>query len=276
VLESLVKAGAMDGLGPNRATVHGAIDAAMDAGQRALRDRESGQVALFGGDEGDDSDTPLIARPEWPDRELLGYEKATLGFYLAGHPLQEHVERIRGLVSHTSASLKAMDKPGKVTMAGIVTALKNRRTRKGDTMALLKLEDLEGSVEVIIFPEAYGRHKSLLEEDAAVLMTGNVEIAEEQRRLMADSVLALDQAEEKRAREVVIRVPEGELEAETVSRVRDLLREAPGPCPVFLEVTRPAAFRATVRVSNDLKVSPSRDLTQALEGVLGKGAVRFR
>ena len=61
-----------------------------------------------------------------------------------------------------------------------------------------------------------------------------------------------------------------------MSRVRDLLRERPGPCPVFLEVTRPSAFRATVRVSNDLKVSPSRDLTEALESVLGKGAVRFR
>ncbi len=276
VLESLVKAGAMDRLGPNRATVYAAIDGAMEAGQRALRDRETGQADLFGGSGRDEGDAPLEPRPDWPDKERLAYEKGTLGFYLAGHPLQEHVERIRGLVSHTTSSLKKVDKPAKVTMAGIVTALKKRRTRRGDTMAVLKLEDLEGSVEVIVFPEAYGRHGSLLKEDAAILLTGNVEIADEQRRLIADAVLALDEAEEKRAREVVICVPPGDLEEETVSRVRDLLRERPGPCPVFIEVTRPRSFRATLRVSSALKVSPSRVLTLALEGVLGKGAVRFR
>jgi len=276
VLESLVKAGAMDRLGPNRATVYASIDAAMEAGQRALRDRESGQAPLFGRAGSDDSDTPLVARPEWPDKELLANEKETLGFYLAGHPLQEHAERIRGLVSHTTATLRAIDKPAKVTMAGIVTALKKRRTKRGDMMALLTLEDLDGAIEVIVFPEAFGRYKGLLEEDAAILLTGNVEIAEEQRRLIADSVLSLDEAEEKRAREVVIRVPPGDLEAETVSRVRDLLRERPGPCPVFLEVTRPKAFRATVRVCDGLKVAPSSDLTRALEDVLGKGTVRFR
>ena len=96
------------------------------------------------------------------------------------------------------------------------------------------------------------------------------------RRLIADVILPLDQAEEKRAHEVVIALSTPGLERETVERVRDLLKERPGPCPVYLEVLQPRAFRATVRAGSALKVSPSRDLTIALEGILGKGAVRFR
>jgi DNA polymerase-3 subunit alpha len=276
VLEALVKAGAMDRLGPNRATMHAAIDAAMESGQRALRDRESGQGGLFGGRDDAPEETALRPRPEWADRELLGYEKETLGFYLAGHPLQEYVERIKGLTSHTTATLKETTRTCRVTMAGLVAALKRRRTRKGDDMAVFRLEDLEGSVEAIAFPESYERYRILLENDSAILVTGNLEIADEQRRIIIESVMPLDGAEEKKAREIIITLPAGELEGDAVARVRDLLKERPGPCPVFLEVTRPRAFRATVRASNGLKVAPSRDLTMALEGVLGKGAVRFR
>ena len=143
-------------------------------------------------------------------------------------------------------------------------------------MAVFNLEDMEGVVEVVVFPETYGRTRSLLVEDAAILMTGHLEITDEQRRLLAESILPLDEAEEKLAREVVIALPEPVFDAASAERVKQLLRERPGPCPVYIEVTRPEAFRATVRASDALKVSPSRDLALALEGILGKGAVRFR
>jgi DNA polymerase-3 subunit alpha len=142
-------------------------------------------------------------------------------------------------------------------------------------MAVFHLEDLEGAVEVIVFPETYGHHKGLLQDDAALMVTGNVEIAEEQRRIIAESLLPLDRAEEK-AREVVIAVPPAGLADSEVGKMRDLLKGRPGPCPVYLEVTEPRSFRATLKAGNALKVSPSRDLTLALEDLLGKGTVRFR
>jgi DNA polymerase-3 subunit alpha len=212
---------------------------------------------------------------EWSDRELLAGEKEVLGFYMGGHPFKEYAARMRGLVTHTTSSLKEIARPRKVAVAGIVSALKRRKTRRGDMMAVFRLDDLEGSLEVIAFPDTYARHRSLLEEDAALLVQGNVEVADDQRRLIAESFLHLDQAEEK-AKEIVIAIPESGLGGGAVEKVRDLLRERPGPCPVFLEVTQPQGFRATLRAGNALKVSPSRDLTLALEGLLGKGAVRFR
>ncbi len=277
VLESLVKAGAFDRLGPNRAALCASIDSAIDWAQKAIRDRETGQTGLFAGSPDGAAGAPAPRPiPEWPDRERLAHEKETLGFYMTGHPLRDYADRIRGLVTHTTASLRDIQQPRQAILAGIVSALKRRRTRKGDLMAVFNLEDLEGTVEVVVFPEAHSRHRSLLEEDAALLLTGTVEIAEDQRRLIADSILPLDEAEEKKAREVVIVLNAPALEPTTVDRVRDLLRERPGPCPVYLEVTQPRAFRATLKAGNALKVSPSRDLALALEGLLGKGTVRFR
>ena len=277
VLESLVKAGAFDGLGTCcRASLHAGVDAAMEAAQKARTDRESGQAALFGGPRGAVADPPLPEVREWPKAELLAYEKETLGFYLSGHPLQDEAPRIRGLVSHTTTGLGEIRQPCKATLAGIVSALKRRRTKKGDAMAVFNLADLDGAVEVIVFPETYSKHRSVIEEDAALLVTGTVEIDEDRRRIIAEAVLPLDQAEEKKAREVVLRVPAGDLEPKVMERVKALLRDRPGPCPVYVEVTRPSAFRATLRAAGALKVSPSRDLTLALEGLLGKGAVRFR
>ena len=215
-------------------------------------------------------------RPEWPEKDLLGYEKETLGFYMSGHPLKDYVQRLKGLVSHTTTSVREIQQPRQATLAGIVSALKRRRTRKGDLMAVFNLEDLEGSIEVVVFPDAHARHRSLVEDDIPLLVTGTVEIAEDQRRLIAESLLSLDDAEEKKAREVVIVLSTPDLERGTVERVRDLLRERPGPCPVYLELIEPRSFRATLRAGSALKVSPSRGLTLALEGLLGKGAVRFR
>jgi len=141
---------------------------------------------------------------------------------------------------------------------------------------VFNLADLEGSVEVIVFPDAFARQRSLVEEDAALLVTGTIEVDEDRRRLIAETLLPLQQAEEKKAREVVLSLPEEGLEPGAAERLRTLLSDSPGPCPVFLEVTRPEGFRATLKAAGALKVAPNRDLTLALEGVLGKGSVRFR
>jgi DNA polymerase-3 subunit alpha len=274
-LESLIKAGALDGLGPTRSTLCAAVDTAIDASQKATRDRESGQAGLFGGSHDTAHTAGPMPLPEWPEKELLAYEKETLGFYMAGHPFREYATRIGGLVTHTSLTLKEVHKPRKATMAGIVSSLKRRKTRRGDMMAVMNLEDLEGAVEIVVFPDLYARCKSLLADEAALLVTGNVELAEDQRRLIAESFLPLDQAED-RVKEIVISIPTAGLEETAVGRVRDLLRDRPGPCPVYLEVTEPSGFRATLKASQALKVSPSPDLTLALEQLLGKGTVRFR
>jgi DNA polymerase-3 subunit alpha len=194
---------------------------------------------------------------------------------MAGHPFNEYAARLAGLVTHTTGSLKEVSRPGRATIAGIVSALKRRKTRRGDAMAVFNLEDLQGSVEVVVFPEAYARQRGLIEDEAALLVTGNVEIAEEQRRLIAETFLPLERVEE-RAKEIVIAIPASGLQESEVGRVRDLLRERPGPCQVYLEVTQPNGFRATLKAGAALKVSPSRDLAVALEDLLGKGAVRFR
>jgi DNA polymerase-3 subunit alpha len=277
VVESLIKAGALDGLGPSRAALFAGVDRAMDSAQKAKSDRESGQGGLFGGGGAAQVDEEAFgATEEWPRAQVLAGEKETLGFYLSGHPLQDEAPRFRGLVSHTTTSLLDVQRPGPATLAGLVSALKKRRTKKGDAMAVFNLADLEGSVEVIVFPEAFARQRSLLEEDAALLVTGTVEVDEDRRRVIAETLLPLQQAEEKKAREVVLSLPDEGLEPGVAERLRTLLSDRPGPCPVFLEVTRPEGFRATLKAAGALKVSPSRDLTLALEDVLGKGSVRFR
>ena len=180
VMESLVKSGAMDSLGWRRSQCMAMIDAAIEYGQKVRRDRETGQKGC----------SPLWERrrrpgpeppdiPEWPPEEMLAAEKETLGFYVSGHPLDRFAEELAQFSKKPLAEFIAEGKAVECQVAGIVTELRERRTRKGDLMANFTLEDLSGSVETIVFPNAYQKFTAFLRSDLPILVTGRFEFEEE-------------------------------------------------------------------------------------------------
>ena len=277
VLESFVKSGCFDSLDPRRSALFGAIDRAVETGNKRQREREQGQSSLFGGLGSHDEAGPGAERiPDiapWGEGERLAHEKESLGFFITGHPLEPFRSELQQWASATTASLGASD-GREVSVGGIIAGLRLIKTRKGDRMASFLLEDLEGGVEVLVFPEAYKKVAQRLSEDGIVLVKGKAEAQEEARpRLLASEVLPLAEAKLAEARHVTIRVPIQAWDRSTGERLRDILGAHRGDCPVTLELLRPGRFAVAVAPSSAYRVRPDSVLRDEVEGLLGPGSL---
>jgi DNA polymerase-3 subunit alpha len=167
VIESLIKAGALDSLGHRRSQLFAVVDKAIEGSQKAQRDRDSGQQGLFGmaaaavlcDPKPGYSSHELPNTPEWDEALSLSYEKETLGFYITGHPLAKYAADLSRFSASTTESLTELESGAEVSLGGILTLLKPLKTKKGDRMAVIQLEDLTGSVEAVIFPDPFQRTK---------------------------------------------------------------------------------------------------------------------
>jgi DNA polymerase-3 subunit alpha len=277
VVESLVKSGSFDSLESRRAALFAAIDRAMESGQKRQRDNAEGQSNLFGILGGE---TPSAApervpdATEWSEAERLAFEKESLGFFITGHPLERFQGELEQWATATTASLTQRAEPGEVTVGGIVTALRLIKTKKGDRMASFVLEDLEGGVEALVFPETYKKVAGRLSDDQVVLVKARAEVLDEGKaRLLVSELLPLEQAKLAEARYVTIRVPIAEWDRGKGERLRDILGAHRGDCPVTLELFRPDTSSVAVAPNSYFRVRPDALLKQELETLLGAGAL---
>jgi len=211
VLESLIKVGAMNRFG-HPAQLLDALDDAMAAGQATQRDRLSGQTSLFDmGSSPEALERPLPQVPEALSRERLRWEKELLGLYLSEHPLSSLAEQIAQFVSAYSSDLKDESLDGqRVVMGGIVTGLRMVTTRAKDTMAVATIEDLQGTVEVVVFPRMYVTSGATFAEGAILLVAGRVDHRGEEASLLADAVWVWEDAAAKGPAMIAAEVAAGE------------------------------------------------------------------
>jgi DNA polymerase-3 subunit alpha len=277
VIESFVKSGTFDSTDLRRAALFAALDSATEGGQRRQRDRDSGQTSLFGGPAAavpEVTDDPVADAPPWSEAERLAFEKESLGFFISGHPLERFREELAQWASATTGTLAQQAASAEVTVGGLVTALRLIKTKKGDRMASFVLEDLEGSVETLVFPEAYKKAGARLADDQVVLVKGRAEVQDDGKaRLLASDVLPLDQAKLAEARHVTIRVPLGTWDRGKGERLRDILGAHRGDCPVTLEIVRPGSWSAALAPSAYYRVRPDAVLRDEVEALLGPGAL---
>ena len=199
VLESLAKVGALNCFGHPAQILLG-LDDALAAGQAAQRDRISGQTSLFdiGGDEAATLERPLPSTPETPVRERLRWEKELLGLYLSDHPMGEVAERVGKYVTAYSGDLRDESLDGqRVVLGGIVTGVRSVMTKARATMAVVTLEDLQGTLEVVVFPKTYETTMGTWRDGAILLVAGRVDHRGDEASLLADSVWDWDAAEER-------------------------------------------------------------------------------
>ena len=212
--------------------------------------------------------------PPWSEAERLAFEKESLGFFISGHPLERHRAELAQWASATTATLAQQAAAGEVSVGGLVTALRLIKTKKGDRMASFVLEDLEGNVEVLVFPEAYKKAGARLADDVIVIVKARAEIQDDGKaRLLASDVMALDQAKLADARHVTIRVPLGAWDRVKGERLRDILGAHRGDCPVTLEIVRPGSWSAALAPSAYYRVRPDAVLRNEVEALLGPGAL---
>jgi DNA polymerase-3 subunit alpha len=280
VLEALNGSGAFDSLGGRRSQIAAVLDQAIEYGQKRRTARESGQGSLFGGadpEAGQPAEIPLPDLPDWDERTRLAAEKATLGFYVTGHPLEAHRAMLAEFATHTTETLRAAPRGVEVALGGIVTDLRTRKSKKsGAWWAALQIEDLEGLVDVLVFPKAYERHRALLENDRAVLVLGKAEAEEGRVRILADEIVPLEMLRERRADSVQLRVDPDDLEEETLVRLRRALSKHRGELTVYFEVVSPGRYQMLARAESTLRVAPSDGLAAAVAEVLGPGRLVYR
>ncbi|HTR71145.1 MAG TPA: DNA polymerase III subunit alpha [Mycobacteriales bacterium] len=276
VIESLIKAGAFDSLGHTRQgllRVHAeAVDACMDT----KRAEAIGQFDLFGADDetapaiGWDISIPLT---EWDKSILLAYEREMLGLYVSDHPLLgvEHV--IAAAVDCPISALSAEDRQDGaiVTVGGILSTVVRKVTKRGDSWATATLEDLEGAVEVLFFPQTYQACGVHLAEDAILLIRARVDKREDQPRLIAMDVSVPDVSQGPRGPVSVV-LPATRCTPPVVERIKEVLGTHPGTTEVQLTLTS-GGRRTVLRLDDRLRVSASPALMADLKELLGPGCV---
>jgi DNA polymerase-3 subunit alpha len=285
VLESLVKAGALDSLctgdtalTSRRARLAAGLDRALEQGNRVQKDRDRGQSQLFGGVEPDNADESLSlpdADP-WTEAALLAAEKESLGLYLSGHPLAAHAADLQQAGARPIVELT--EPVADVLVGGIITALRLVKTKKGDRMAAFMLEDLGGTIEVVAFPEAYRTYAPLIESDRMVLVRGKLERTEEAGKVLVSEIAPLSSLQEKLAREVTIRMTAPPATRDTFETLADILMRHRGDRRVRVELDArdvPTPLRVKVELGA-LLVRPSEKLVAELEQVGGVEAVKLR
>lgn len=276
VVESLIKAGAFDSVDPDRALLYANIDRAMDWGQRKQREREVGQGGLFGMMMGA-ADGKHIFDPAdpWPEGLKLKHEKETLGFYITGHPLRKYASEVRTYGNATTGTLSEKPSGFDVSIGGLVSALRVMRTKKGDLMGVVLLEDWEGIVEVLVFPETYARVQKLLDTDAPIFVRGKLDNDESSSKILATDVVPMERVKEMLSRTVTIRINTMAAPADIAERLQPIIDEKKGSAEVIFELEFPGRFTALVRPNPYVKISPDREFVESVERLCGRDAVRL-
>jgi DNA polymerase III subunit alpha len=271
VIESLIKAGAFESMGHSRRALMTVYEAAVDGVLDLKRNEANGQDDLFG--ELADTDPVLTGSvpdlPDWDKRTKLAFEREMLGLYVSDHPLQglEHIlaaERDIGI-----GELLADDGPREstVTIAGMITNITRKTTRRGDLWAVITVEDLEASVEVLLFPKAYEAVSTVLATDTVVKIKGRVKVEDDVVSLNA-SELSLPDITDVRSEPVVISLSAARCTPQVVQQLREVLAAHPGLTEVRLRL-RSADKTTVMKLDERLRVTPSPPLMADLKALLG-------
>ncbi len=295
VLESLIKAGAMDSFG-SRAQIAAALDKAMERAQKSQRDHAAGQHGLFGifdsdiGPAASSKEDTLPAVAEWDEHTRLQNEKEVLGFFVSGHPMDKYREKLRNLkVIDTAAACEMKPEPqtfrrgrdsnaeaqNEISIAGVITGLKVAKSkRSGEMYAQAILEDTVGKIELIAFPQSYEKLAEKLKIDVPVIVRGSLRGEEDSApKLAVSSIQALEDVKLKLPESLRIKIPLHNPDAALLEKLHAVFLGAPGKGKVLLDLEEPGEFCAVLEPHN-LLVAADRLFIDNIEELVGRGGVR--
>jgi DNA polymerase III subunit alpha len=277
VIENLIKCGAMSSLGGNRAQLTALIENAMESGQRAFKDRESGQHGLFGmtADDSGPIEHPLPPLPDWTPQQKLAGEKEVIGIYVTGHPLDEYAAKVSELATHSTETLEGLEKGVEVVLCGILTNIQRKRNREGKVWASTLLEDRSGRIEALVFTTQYDRLLPYLEEDQAVLVKGLV-LPEDNAppKLSVQEIVPLRVARLDLPTLISIRVAVGTNGvADKAQALNHLFLQKPGDTGVRLRLEKSRDFSVILDVAP--KVRPDKEFWAEVERICGPESVEI-
>ena len=279
MLEGLIKAGAFDSTGAKRSQLMTVLDQAVEDGATAQRERDLGQITIFAasptgeGSLGYAALPPLPDMPEWDQAQRLKYERDLTGFYITAHPLTRYETTIKALSTTTTSGLAEMSDGKEVKLCGIVTTVKTMLTKKGDRMAYLTLEDLQGTVEVIAFPDLYRAAGPLIAPERVVRLTGTIDRGDKGTKLRGSKIEPLAETQARTVKRVLIRLSDRPETKDQLPRLREVLLRHPGATSVALTVLLNSSLEADTAPLPNVTVTANEHFVADVEEVLGKGAL---
>jgi DNA polymerase-3 subunit alpha len=275
VFESLVSAGAFDSLKDNRSAsewrgaLFALIDTALARAQRAKRERIQGQTGLFGSvpEEIDYANEVSPTAKGWTPTELLAAEKAALGFYITGHPLEKYLDLLDGVKATKSSDLPNVSSGSRIVCGGIVSDLQIRTTKKGDKFALLKLEDESGGTKCVLWPEIYRKHAAMLHSDLPAIIKGRLELSEDNPpTIIVDQVQTMEAVADG-AEVMVLRTPRSDDSSLVLDSILSVLSLHPGDCDVALEAQIDDETIVRIKANTAIRVKRSAILDAELRKI---------
>jgi len=276
VAECLIKCGAFDSTGEGRAQLFALIDHALGRAASVQQDRARGQVSLFGAF--DEQSSPPPARianvPEWPTSQRLAFEKELLGFYVTGHPLAQHADILEHYELTPTSKALEMTERAMVRLGGIVTNLRNTFTKaEQKPMASFLLEDMEGSIEVVAFPEAYAKYGKVLAPDRAIYIAGTIGLRDEKRQITAVEIQPIEEVRLRYTKQIHIRLQAAHTTEATLQQLSGTLERHPGKSPVLLCVEYAGGELVFLDTNQHFCIAATVEFIRDVEGLLGEDTV---
>ncbi len=280
VIESLIKSGAFDSLGSKRSQLFAILDQALEQAQSAQRDKQSGQISLFGllpeADIAKSSTIPLPDIPEWDQKELLAAEKETVGFYITGHPLDNYRNELKEIVDNDLGTLAESKEEHPVRVGGLIRTYKEHKSKKGDQMAFLTLEDHSGSMEIIVFPSTFAECQHLLTSDDPVIIQGTLQTSDDRgAKIIADSVDTLINAGKKYTESASIILQSEQITRQKLEGLKRTLQEFYGSCPVALTIHFDNRGEVDIEIPPDMTIRPCQELKNSITELIKETSVVF-
>lgn len=270
VLESLIKCGALDTFGMSRAQMIAGLDRVLERASKTQKEQAKGQLSFFDQDfKNNINKLPQVK--EWPKPQLLAFEKEMLGFYVSGHPLARYASELKRFASISTANLGQRNDGEEINIVGLLTKIKQTTTRaKQEKMAILKLEDLEGVVEVLVFPAVFQKVSRYIQPNTVVLVKGRLNLREDTPKIITNDLFPMDEVYKLIT---ALKINLFGIRENLFESLKELLISSPGNVPIYLHLDTPAKSRIQLVVGEGFYVTPSEKLIQDIENLLGEERV---
>ncbi len=281
VIESLIKCGSFDSLGYTRRQLMACLDQAMDDAQRKQKELLSNQANIFDQLEAADASSTnggtsfqIPSFPEWDRKELLSIEKDTLGFYITGHPLHGYAEKLKLVTNVNSTGLSSKRDKDTITIAGVISTLTERLTKKKDIMCNIVLEDLQGSVSIIFWADVYKKFYELLHADEPVVISGTIDVGDESLKVIAQDVIPLAKALENPYKQVRFMVDTDKVSPENIKSLYDTIKKYSGKYEGYIHILN-GKSETIVRLGDDTRLDICERLQREADCILGEGGTIY-
>jgi len=277
VLEALIRSGALDKIGPNRATLAASLDTAVKLAEQTTQNHERGQTDLFGAAHAVNEPTGhYVVEKDWSEEQRLNGEKETLGLWLTGHPITRYEDELRKFTSCRIVDVQPK-REATLVIAGLVLALRTMKTKKGDTMAFVTLDDRSARIEMAVFSDVYTRCRDLLAKDKLIVIEGEVSVDEYSGsyKMSAREIYDIDKAREVYGRRLVLHIDSKKFSADfapLLAKVLTPFRE--GPCPIRVHFVGDGV-KVNLSFGKEWRVRPTGELMHRLEELLGPRRVEL-